>query len=109
MLGSSMALQFQPPDRLLTLPATGALGQWREESVDITGYAGRPITLIFHAQTDGAQPSLFRLDDVSLEACSSGGRGYPLYIPLVLKGLHGPEPTPTASLKPPTVTPTASG
>ena len=108
LLGSGMTLQFQPPDLLLTLPATGALGQWREESVDLTGYAGRPITLIFHAQTDGAQPSLFRLDDVSLEACASGGRRYPLYIPLVLKGLRGPEPTPTASLKPPTVTPTAS-
>jgi hypothetical protein len=102
LLASPMALLFQTPDVLLTLPATGALGQWREESVDITGYAGRQIVLVFRAHTDGTQPSLFRLDDVSLEACASGGRGYPLYIPLAFRDYRGSGPTPTGTLKPPT-------
>jgi len=102
LLAPPMALQFQAPGLLLTLPATGALGQWREESVDITGYAGQQIALVFRAHTDGTQPSLFRLDDVSLEVCASGGRGYPLYIPLAFRNYRGSGPTPTATLKPPT-------
>ncbi|MFQ5858339.1 MAG: DNRLRE domain-containing protein, partial [Anaerolineae bacterium] len=56
-------------DLLRTLRAVTPLGQWQQEGVDLTTYAGREVAVTFSVQTDGEVPSTFRLDDISLKAC----------------------------------------
>ena len=58
-------------DHLRTLRAEEPLGQWRQEVVDLTAYAGREIAVTFMVHTDGDAPTTFRLDDVSVQACSA--------------------------------------
>jgi hypothetical protein len=38
--------------------------------VDLSAYAGKTIFLSFLVQTDASQPTTFRVDDVSVQACS---------------------------------------
>lgn len=76
----------QPRDRLRLLvrrtggedllgewDATAPLGQWHSQSVDLSGYLGQSITLVFQVFTDARAPTTFRLDDVSLFGCGAGG------------------------------------
>jgi len=56
-------------DHLRTLQAVAPLGQWLQEVVDLTAYAGQEVAVTFLVHTDAEVPSTFRLDDVSLEAC----------------------------------------
>jgi len=81
-------------DHLRTLPAVDPLGQWRQEAVDLTTYAGQEVVVTFLVHTDDQMPSTFRLDDVSLKAC---GAATPT-----------PTSTPTSTVSPtPTATPTS--
>ena len=56
-------------DHLHTLPAVAPLGQWQQEIIDLTAYAGQEVAVTFMIHTDGENPSTFRLDNVSLETC----------------------------------------
>jgi hypothetical protein len=56
-------------DVLLTLRAEGALNTWRQEAVDLRAYAGKDVLISFLVETDGSQPTTFRVDDVSLTTC----------------------------------------
>ena len=56
-------------DHLLTLRAVAPLGQWQEEMVDLTAYAGQEVAVTFLVHTDAEVPSTFRLDNINLEAC----------------------------------------
>jgi hypothetical protein len=73
---------------------------WQLAVLDLTPYAGQKVRLVFHAQTDGQQPTDFYLDDVSVEACP--GRGTATPTPSVTAP---PSPTKTAT---PTATQTAA-
>ena len=73
-------------DMLYTVRAVAPLGQWRREEVDLSAYAGMAVLVTFHAHTDDARPTTFRLDDAGLLAC----------------GLATATPTPTRT---PTATP----
>jgi len=55
--------------QLLTLAAEAPLGQWRHQTLDLTAYAGQLEGIIFTTYGDATQPTTFRLDDVSLQAC----------------------------------------
>ena len=66
-------------DHLRTLQATVPFGQWQEEAVDLTAFAGREIAVTFLVHTDGEVPATFGLDDVTLQAC--GGRPAPTLTP----------------------------
>jgi len=92
-------------DHLLTLPAVAPLGQWQQETLDLTAYAGQTVALTFLVHTDGAVPTTFRLDDVSLQAC-----GQPTSTPtLTPMPTSTPTATPTGTVGPtPTSTPTAT-
>ena len=57
---------------LLTLRAEGALNTWRQDSVDLTPYAGKTLLASFLVLTDAATPTTFRNDDVSIRLCSGG-------------------------------------
>ena len=57
---------------LLTLRAEGVLNSWRQDSVDLSPYAGTRILVSFLVQTDGSTPTTFRVDDVSIRACGGG-------------------------------------
>ena len=103
-------------DRVHGVWAEEPLGQWRQETVDLTAYAGQMILVTFLVHTDGDVPSIFRLDDVSLKACGlatptptatptstvSPTPGQRVYLPLVLKSVTQVVPTPTST---PTKTP----
>jgi len=71
-------------DQVLTLHAVAPLGQWHRAEVDLSAYAGMRVLPTFHAHTDGAGPTTFRVDDAALLACESP-TGCRLYLPLVLK------------------------
>ncbi len=102
-------------DNLRTLRAVEPLGQWRQEAVDLTAYAGMEIALTFLVHTDGEVPSTFHLDDVSLKAC-----GVSTSTPTATAttpATHTRTPSPTLLLSPsptpsptrtPTTTPTLS-
>jgi len=87
----------QQADHLLTLPAVAPPGQWQQEAVDLTAYAGQEVIVTFVVHTDGEVPSTFRLDDISLRAC---GQLTPTPTP-TLTATHTPTATSTAT---PTVT-----
>jgi len=72
-------------EHLLTLPAVAPLGKWRQETLDLSPYAGETVTLTFFVHTDQVDPSLFRLDDIRLQACGSSlpGGGYRMYLPII--------------------------
>jgi hypothetical protein len=55
---------------LLTLRADGALNTWRQDAVDLSTYAGKSLLVSFLVQTDSTIPTTFRVDDVSIKACS---------------------------------------
>lgn len=43
-------------------------GSYTRVRVDLSGYVGETIRLIFEAESDGSNPTVFRIDDVSLYA-----------------------------------------
>lgn len=45
---------------------TDANAQYSKRSIDLLGYRGQTVTLEFAAATDGAAPTAFRIDDVSV-------------------------------------------
>ena len=55
---------------LLTLRADGALNTWRQDAVDLSAYAGMSLLVSFFVQTDSNISTTFRVDDVSIKACS---------------------------------------
>lgn len=66
-----VSLQGRGDNVLRSLTATGPLGEWRPVSVDVTDYAGERLWLSFHATTDSAGPTTFRVDEVRLSACGT--------------------------------------
>ncbi|HBY93895.1 MAG TPA: hypothetical protein DEP84_07965 [Chloroflexi bacterium] len=56
-------------DRLRRLQAVAPLGQWHQETLDLTAYAGQTVGVTFRVSTDGEVPTTFRLDDVSVKSC----------------------------------------
>ena len=79
-------------DDLLPLLAVAPLGTWRHETLDLTAYAGETVAVTFFVHTDGVDPSLFRLDDISLDACGLPPQGRRrIYLPIVPKR-HGFRP-----------------
>jgi CSLREA domain-containing protein len=62
-------VQYEQADLLHTLRAEEPLGQWQQEALDLSAYAGLDVGVTFFVHTDGEVPSTFRLDDVSLQAC----------------------------------------
>jgi hypothetical protein len=76
-------------DQLLVMEAEGAPGEWRWQYLDLTSYQGQTVILTFVALLDAQLPTVFIVDDVSLQGC----------------GL--PTPSPTATFTP-TRTPTAT-
>ena len=49
--------------------AVAPFGQWQQDVLDLTAYAGRSISVVFMVRTDTSVPSEFAVDDVSLKAC----------------------------------------
>jgi hypothetical protein len=93
------------------LRAVPPFGVWRPEGVNVTDHAGQTVKVLFSVRTNAVQPSLFRLDDVSLLACGlqPPTPGAHVYIPLVLRESPSlPTQTPVATLTPTTTTPTPS-
>jgi parallel beta-helix repeat protein len=72
-------------DLLLTLPAEEPLGQWRQETLDLSAYAGLDAGVTFLVHTDGEVPTTFRVDDVSLEACGGAPPPRTVYLPIVVR------------------------
>jgi CSLREA domain-containing protein len=92
-------------DLLHTLRAEEPLGQWQQEALDLSAYAGLDVGVTFLVHTDGEVPSTFRLDDVSLEAC---GVAAPTATSTPTRTVS-PTPTATATGSPlPTSTPTGT-
>jgi hypothetical protein len=88
-------------DLLWTLRAEEPLGQWRQEALDLSAYAGLDVGVAFFVHTDAEVPSTFVLDDVSLWAC-----GVPTPTPTAT-ATSTPTPTSTAPGTP-TATPTST-
>ena len=66
----SVLVQYgEQADNIYTVRAVAPLGQWRYEEVDLSPYNGMTFLITFHAHTDDARPTTFRLDDVGLLAC----------------------------------------
>jgi len=70
------------PVSIRTLAAAD-LNEWHLLSVELPPVAGQDLQVAIVASTDAAVPTLFRIDDVSVRACSTGG------------GTSTPTPTPT--------------
>jgi hypothetical protein len=70
-------------DPVYLVRAVAPLGQWRFVQVDLSAYAGMRVLVTFHAHTDGAVPTTFRVDDAALLAC--GPPRHPTYLPLTLR------------------------
>lgn len=94
------ALHEDGPTPLLVLQAVSPLGQWQQETIDLTAYAGSLQGISFIASGDAEQPTTFRLDDIHLLACgvstptptatttptgTATPLAYLIYLPLVLK------------------------
>jgi CSLREA domain-containing protein len=73
---------------LLILRAEGELNQWRHDAVDLSAYAGKGFFASFYATTDSSAPATFRVDDVSIRACSAS---------LTPTATRTPTPTATAT------------
>jgi len=58
-------------DHLYTVRALEPLGQWRMETLDLSDYADMEVLVTFLVHTDDEVPSMFRLDDISLQACGT--------------------------------------
>ena len=69
-----------------TLTNNSPRGAWHQSTFDLSGYAGQTVGVIFHAETDGADPTSFYLDDVEVEVCGAAPFGWRIYLPIVLKG-----------------------
>ncbi len=74
-------------ENLLTLLASAPLAKWRHETLDLTVFAGETVVVTFLVHTDEVDPSLFLLDDVSLESCGTSVPGYHIYLPLLKRTL----------------------
>jgi hypothetical protein len=61
-------------------------GEWYLSAVDLTGYRGQTVILIFHAHNNESNPTTFYVDDVGLEVCDPVPSGRQLYLPLVMRG-----------------------
>jgi len=93
----SVLIQYgERADNVHTVQALAPLRQWRREVVDLGSYAGMTVIVTFHAHTDNAIPTTFRVDDASLRVCG----GIPTATPT-------PTRTPTRTATP-TRTPTAT-
>lgn len=66
-------------DQIYTLPAINPVNQWRRTELDLSAYAGMHVLVTFHAHTDSAFPTTFRVDDAALLACHSDS----VYLPLI--------------------------
>jgi hypothetical protein len=56
--------------KLLTLRAEGAFNLWQHNAVELNAYAGKRLLVSFLVQNDGSVPTTFRVDDVSILACT---------------------------------------
>jgi hypothetical protein len=54
---------------LLYLTGEAPLNEWRYAMVDLSPWAGHPCMVTFQVLADGAVPTTFRVDDVSVRAC----------------------------------------
>jgi hypothetical protein len=77
-------------DLLLTLLADDPLAGWRQEGLDLSAYAGMEVAVTFLVHTDEESPSIFGLDDVSLEACVAGPSPRTVYLPVVVRSHPAP-------------------
>jgi hypothetical protein len=70
-------------DPVYAVRGVAPLDQWRRAEVDLSNYAGMHVLVTFHAHTDGAVPTTFRVDDAALLAC--GPPRQPTFLPLTLR------------------------
>ena len=60
-------------------------GAWHRATFDLSGYAGQPIGVTFHAETNGANPSSFYLDDVQIQVCGVPMPSQRVHLPIILR------------------------
>jgi kumamolisin len=58
---------------------------WRLTTFDLSSYGGQHVGLIFRAETSGANPTSFYLDDVAVRVCVAAPPGWRVNVPLMLK------------------------
>ena len=83
-----------------TLTSGSAKDAWHQTTFDLSSYAGQQVGVMFHAETNQADPTSFYLDDVQVQVCGAGISGWRIYLPLVLKGAAQAVPTPTPTATP---------
>lgn len=67
---------------LFSLDNGSRQGVWRHTSVDLSGYAGQTVQLVFAAQTDATLVTEFFIDDVELTACDRAGSPFRIFLPI---------------------------
>lgn len=60
-------------------------GAWHRATFDLSGYAGQPMGVTFHAETNGANPSSFYLDDVQIQVCGVPMPSQRVHLPIILR------------------------
>jgi hypothetical protein len=58
---------------------------WHQTTFDVSGYAGGPMNITFHAETNEAHVTSFYVDDVQVAVCGGAPVGQHIYLPVVLQ------------------------
>jgi len=67
-----------------TLTNASPRDAWHQSTFDLASYAGQMVSITFHAETDGNDPTSFYVDDVEIRVCGAAPVGR-IYLPIVLK------------------------
>ena len=69
-----------------TLTNSSPRDAWHQTTFDLSSYAGQQVGVMFHSETNQADPTSFYLDDVEVQVCGGATPGRRVYLPLILKG-----------------------
>ena len=69
-----------------TLTNSSPRDAWHQTTFDLSSYAGQSVGVMFHAETNGTNPTSFYVDDVEVQVCGAAAPGRRVYLPLILKG-----------------------
>ena len=67
-----------------TLTNSSPRDAWHQTTFDLSSYAGQQVGVMFHAETNQANPTSFYLDDVEVQVCGAAPRRR-VYLPVILK------------------------
>ena len=67
-----------------TLTSGSAKDAWHQTTFDLSSYAVQQVGVMFHAETNQANPTSFYVDDVEVQVCGAAPRRR-VYLPVILK------------------------